>query len=85
MWVLLNCIDRNIQKYENIGLMKDHNAEVTETCKNFVKNSFSRKYGEKPTCFKFPAKSTCIGLIITNKPGFFWTAKIFKTSLSNLS
>lgn len=39
-WVLLSCIDENIQKYENI-LMGDYNAKVSESnvqefCESYV-------------------------------------------------
>ena len=54
MRVLLCCLDQNIQKYENIILMGDYNAEITENME------------KKPTCFKTPAKPTCIDLIIIN-------------------
>ena len=33
---------------------------------------------KKPTCFKNPAKSTFVDLIITNKPGMFQNAKHLK-------
>ena len=38
---------------------------------------------KKPTCFKNPAKPTCIDLIITNKPGMFRNAKTYETGLSD--
>ena len=38
---------------------------------------------KKPTCFKNPAKPTCIDLIITNKPGMFQNAKTYETGLSD--
>ena len=38
---------------------------------------------KKPTCFKNPAKPTCIDLIITNKPGMFQNAKTYETVLSD--
>ena len=51
----------------------------------FCKSYFLENMVKKPTCFKFPAKPTCIDLIITNKLGMFRIAKIFKTSLSDFS
>ena len=70
MRVLLCCLDQNIQKYENIILMGDYNAEITENME------------KKPTCFKTPAKPTCIDLII-NKPGMFQNVKTYETGLSD--
>ena len=38
---------------------------------------------KRPTCFKNPAKPTCIDLIITNKPGMFQNAKTYEKGLSD--
>ena len=38
---------------------------------------------KKRTCFKNPAKRTCIDLIITSKPGMFQNAKTYETGLSD--
>ena len=34
------CIDQNVQKYKNITLMGDYNAEVAETNMSFVNHIF---------------------------------------------
>ena len=37
----------------------------------------------KPTCFKNPEKSTCIDLILTNRPTYFQFSNVFEAGLSN--
>ena len=37
---------------------------------------------KKPTCSKNPTNTTCIDMIITNKPGIFQDAKTYETDLS---
>ena len=82
--VLSFCIDQNIQKYENVILIGDYIAEVTETSmQELCESYFLENMVKKPTCFKNPAKSTCIDLIITNKPGMFQNAKTCETGLSD--
>ena len=82
--VLLCCLDQNIQKYENIILMGDYNAEITNaSMQEFCESYFLENMVKKPTCFKNPAKPTCIDLIITNKPGMFQNAKACETDLSD--
>ena len=67
MRVLSCCLDQNIQKYDNIILMGDHNAEITNaSMQEFCESYFLEIMVKKPTCFKNPAKPTCIDLIITN-------------------
>ena len=82
--VLSCCLDQNIQKYENIILMGDYNAEITNaSMQEFCESYFLENMVKKPTCFKNPAKPTCIDLIITNKPGMFQNAKTYETGLSD--
>ena len=53
MRVLSCCLDQNIQKYENIILMGDYNAEVTETSMQvFCESYFLESMVKKPVCFK---------------------------------
>ena len=70
--VLSCCLDQNIQKYENIILMGDYNAEITE---NMEKNQHVSKI--------LQSLHTCIDLIITNKPGMFQKVKTYETGLSD--
>ena len=83
MRAILCCLDQNIQKYDII-LMRDYNAEITNaTMQEFCESYFLENMVKKPTCFKNPAKPTCIDLIITNKPGMFQNAKTYETGLSD--
>ena len=78
------CLDQNFQKNENIILMGDYNAEITNaTMQEFSESYILENMVEKPTCFKNPAKPTCIDLIITNKPGTFQNTKTYETGLSD--
>ena len=52
-------------------------------CKIFVNHISLGNMVKKSTCFKNPAKPTCIDLIITNKPGMFQNAKTYETGLSD--
>ena len=82
--VLSCCLDQNFQKYENIILMGDYNAEITNaTMQEFSESYFLENMVKKTTCFKNPAKPTCINLIITNKPGTFQNTKTYETGLSD--
>ena len=84
MRVLSCCLNQIIQKYENIILMVDYNTEITNaTMQEFCESYFLEIMVKKPTCFKNPAKPTCVDLIIANKPGMFQNAKTYETSLSN--
>ena len=71
-------------KYDNIILMCDFEAEPTVT----VLSDFCEIYNLKnivkdKTCFKNPNKTTCIDLIITNKPKSFQNSKVIETGLSD--
>ena len=64
--------------------MGDYNAEITNaSMQEFCESYFLENMVKKPTCFKNPAKPTCIDLIITNKPGMFQNAKTYETGLSD--
>ena len=53
MRVLSCCLDQNIQKYENIILMGDYNAEITNaSMQEFCESYFLENMVKKPTCFK---------------------------------
>ena len=64
--------------------MGDYNAEITNaSMQEFCESYFLENMVKKPTYFKNPARPTCIGLIITNKPGMFQNAKTYETDLSD--
>ena len=48
-------------------------------CKSYSFNSLIKQ----PTCFKNPENSSCIDLILTNKPRSFQTKCIIETGLSD--
>ena len=63
--VLTEGIQLYSKDYENILLMGDYNAEITET----NKSSFCEIYRladviKQPTCFKNHSNPSCIGLIL---------------------
>ena len=37
----------------------------------------------KPTCYKYHENSTCIDLILTNRPGYFQQSNVFETGISD--
>ena len=60
--------------------MGDYNAEITNaSMQEFCESYFLENMVKKPTCFKNPAKPTCIDLIIRNKTGMFQNAKTYET------
>ena len=65
-------------------LIGDLNAEPTEaavfnSCEIYnLKNLIKDK-----TCFKNPTKTTCIDLIVTNRPKCFQDIVVFETGLSD--
>ena len=71
-------------KYDNFILLGDLNSEPKEqsvedfcqvcNCKNVIKGN---------TCFKNPANSCCIDLLITNRPACFQGSMIKETGLSD--
>ena len=63
---------------------RECNAEITETSmKQLCESYFLENMVKKPTCFKNPARSTRIDLIITNKLGIFRNVKTYETGLSD--
>ena len=63
--------------------MEDYNVEVTEaSIQEFRESYFLENMVKNTTCSKNSAKTTCIDMIITNKPGIFQDAKTYETDLS---
>ena len=52
-------------------------------CKSFMNHIFLEKMVKRPTCFKNPAKTTCIDLLITNTHQMFQNATTYETGLSD--
>ena len=62
--------------------MGDYSAEITNaSMQQFCESYFLENMVQKPTCFKNPAKPTCIDFITTNKPGIFQNDKTYETGL----
>ena len=81
---LSKCIDKLINKYDNIVLLGDFNSEICES----DMHEFCNVYGLKnlikePTCYKNALNPTCIDLILTNKFNKFQNSKTFETGLSD--
>ena len=81
---LSKCIDKLINKYDNIVLLGDFNSELYER----DMNEFCNVYGLKslikePTCYKNALNPTCIDLILTNKFNKFQSSKTIETGLSD--
>ena len=84
LWVLGRNLNLLSTKYDNILLLGDFNAEVEN---NFLKE-FCDLYGMKsliriPTCYKNPANSTCIDLMLTNSNRSFQNSCTIETGLSD--
>ena len=65
-------------------LTVDLNAEPTEATVSDFSEIYNLKHLVKDkTCFKNPAKPTCIGVIVTNRPKCFQDTVLFETGLSD--
>ena len=72
----LKCIGRNLDsqlgQYENFILMGDFNVEPNDaTMENLSQVYDCKNIAKDKNCFKNPINSTCINLIITNRPKSF--------------
>lgn len=77
-------LDKLYNKYENVILMGDFNAEMTEDAMKYFCDSYNLKSLIKEhTCFKSVHNPSCIDLILTNKPTYFQNNKVFETGLSD--
>ena len=71
-------------KYENIIIIGDFNLEPKESamigfCQPYKMENLINNF----TCYKNPNKSTCIDLVLTNKPRFFKNSSVLETRLSD--
>ena len=72
------------KRFENIIIMGDFNAEISE----FYLASSCTIYNfenliNKPTCYKNPYNPSCIDLILKNCPNYFQNSSTFETGLSD--
>ena len=79
-----NVIDPLSQKYENMILMGDYNAEINEgSMSHFCQNYTLSNLIKTSTCYKNAENPTCIDLILTNKPRLFLKSAVIETGLSD--
>ena len=77
-------LDLFLSKYEHFMLIGDLNAEPTEAAVSDFCEIYNLKYlSKEKTCFKNPTKSTCIYLIVTDRPKCFQDSVAFETGLSD--
>ena len=70
--IISRTLDTFTTKYKNILLPGNFNACADdETMKNFRSSYGLHCLNKQPTCYKHPEISSCIDLILTNKPKFF--------------
>ena len=70
--------------YENIMIMGDFNAEISEPNSAFFCTFCNFKsLINKPTCYKNPDNPSCIDLILTNCLNYFQNSLTFETGLSD--
>ena len=77
-------LDLLLSKYDKFMLVGHLNAESTEATVSDFCEIYNLKHLIKvKTCFKNPTKSTCIDLIVTNRPKCFQDTVVFETGLSD--
>ena len=75
-------LDEFNSDYDNFVFIGDFNVNVNESSmKEFCNLNVPKSLINKPTCFKNPDKSTCIDLILTNRPTYFQISTVLKTGL----
>lgn len=82
--LLANCLNHYYSLYDNIIILGDFNAEVT----NLAMNNFCEVYNLKglvkePTCFKSTNNPSCIDIILTNRINNFQNTTTVETGLSD--
>ena len=82
--VLTEGIQFYYKDYENILLMRDYNAEITETnMSTFCEIYNLTNIVKQLTCFKNPSNPSCIDLFSTNTANCFQKSSVFETGLSD--
>ena len=77
-------LDSLSNKFENLILLGDFNAEVSNSfMESFCEIYNVRSLIKKPTCFKNSENPTCIDLILTNHKKSFQNSKLIETGLSD--
>ena len=82
--IISKALDAFSTKYENIIILGDFNECVDdETMRNFCNSYRLNSLIKQPTCFKNPENTSCIDLILTNKPRSFQSICVIETGLSD--
>ena len=77
-------INSHLSKYDNFLLLSDFNSEPTEEAmKSFCQTCNFKNLLDKPTCYKKYNNTSCVDLIITDKPRSFQNSYTFETGLSD--
>ena len=84
----LECLNRILDEYsseyDNFVFIVEFNVNVNESpMKEFCNLNGLKSLINVPTCFKNPEKSTCIDLILTNRPIYFQLCTVLETALSD--
>ena len=78
-----NNLDLLLSKFDNYLLMGDFNSEPNEpTISDFCQIYNTKNIIKEKTCFKNRENSTCIDLILTNRPRSFQDSTVVETGLS---
>ena len=68
--------------YENFIIIGDFNVEANDSAISVFSDTYDLKgLIKEPTCYKNPNKTSCIDLILTNKPRSFQHSCVIKTGL----
>ena len=82
--IISKSLDLHLSQYYNIVIIEGFNKEIGEN----TMNTFCERYSlssliKQPTCYKIPANSSCIDLILTNSPCSFQNSSVVETGLTN--
>ena len=70
--------------YENLIILGDFNAEISDfNLESFCTINNLKCSINEPTCYKNPDNSTCIDIILTNRPKNFQESSTLETGLSD--
>ena len=82
--ILEENVSHYLNSYDNILVLGDFNAEITnDTMANFASVYHFKNLIKSQTCFKSSKNPSCIDLILTNKPRSFQNSSVLETGLSD--
>ena len=77
-------IDSLSSRYENLILIRDFNAKVSDmSMKDFCDIYSFKNLIKEPTCFKNPINPKCTNLMFTNRHRSFLNSCLIETGFSN--